>query len=212
MSARLKRLRYAFAITTGPNAGLGLGGWRIWTHREDTYVAMKGNPWKASLHADASWRVAITAEHQTSGKPPLVPGGRATSWEFTPTPFEEGGRLAFVIATYRNALRPIRPDLKDTLIEVADRWDRLTAIYVWMTEAGIELETTAPVVGPLPLDSGRHVWVTTGYQTITPSRPEPVPDAVIVEPRTPGHDDVTAPGFLVRGANFGSHPLNSIHS
>lgn len=101
------RLRYAFAITQGPNAGLGCGGWRIWTHGEDTYIAAKGNPWKASLHSDASWRVAVTSEHVTSGKLPIVPGGRATSWEFEPTRFEHGGRMAFAIAVPRNSLIPI---------------------------------------------------------------------------------------------------------
>jgi hypothetical protein len=196
------RLRYAFAITQGPNAGLGLGGWRIWTHREDTYVAIKGNPWKTSLHADSSWRVAVTSEHQNSGNLPLVPGGRATSWEFTPTPFEDGGRLAFVIATYRNALRPTHLDPKDTVVEVPDRWDRLTAIYVWMTEPGVTLDATTIAGGPLNLLSGRQVWVTSGQEHITPSEPEPVPTGAIVEPRTPGCDDVTAPGFLVRGVNI----------
>ena len=84
------RLRYAFAITRGPNAGLGCGGWRIWTHNEDTYITAKsvGDKWKASLHADASWRVAITIEHEQSGNDPILPGAhRNAPWEFTPTEF-----------------------------------------------------------------------------------------------------------------------------
>jgi hypothetical protein len=205
-----KRLRYAFVITTGPNVGLRVGGWRLWTHHEDTYVAVKGNPWKASLHADASWRVAVTSEHQSSGQLPVVPGGRATSWEFTPTRFEGGGRLAFVIAVFRNALLEQQIDPKDTLIEVADRWDRLTAIYVWMTEPGVTLDATAIVGGPLPLTSGRRVWVTAGEEDITPSDPEPVAAGAFIEPLGPGKDDVAAPGFLVRGMNFGGDSLSEV--
>jgi hypothetical protein len=204
------RLRYAFAITTGPNAGLRVGGWRLWTHQEDTYIAVKGNPWKASLHADASWRVAVTSEHQGSGRLPVVPGGRATSWDFTPTRFESGGRLAFVIAVFRNALIEQQPDPKETLIEVADRWDRLTAIYVWMTESGVTLNAAAVVGGPLPLNSGRRVWITAGEESIPPSDPEPVPAGALIEPLGPANDDVTAPGFLVRGVNLGGGLLSEV--
>lgn len=77
-----KRLRYAFGITSGPNAGLGCRGWRIWTHDDSVYIGAKDNPRNASLHADTSWRVAITSEHVRLGREPIIPGGRATAWEF----------------------------------------------------------------------------------------------------------------------------------
>lgn len=196
------RLRYAFAITQGPNAGLGCGGWRIWTHGEDTYIAAKGNPWKASLHSDASWRVAVTSEHVTSGKLPIVPGGRATSWEFEPTRFEHGGRMAFAIAVPRNSLIPITLSPAETVIEIADSWDRLTVLYVWMTEPGIDLQTQGGIVGgPLYLKSGRQVWVTPCEEFVDPYPSEPVPSGQLIEPRWPAEHDVRAPGFMVRGIN-----------
>jgi hypothetical protein len=34
-------IRFTFAITTGPYAGLTTGGWRLWVHGEDTYIADK---------------------------------------------------------------------------------------------------------------------------------------------------------------------------
>jgi hypothetical protein len=197
------RLRYAFAITDGPNAGLGCAGWRIWTHRDDTYIAAKGNPWKASLHSDASWRVAVTSEHVTSGKLPIVPGGRATSWEFEPTPFEHGGRMAFAMAVPRNSLIPVQPSSTETIIEVADCWDRLTILYVWMTEAAFTLQATQGFVGgPLQLEGGRQVWVTAREEFVEPYPPEPVPAGQLIEPRWPGEHAVTAPGFMVRGVNI----------
>lgn len=197
------RLRYTFAITQGPNAGLGCAGWRIWTHREDTYITAKGNPWKASLHSDASWRVAVTSEHVTSGKIPIVPGGRATAWEFAPTPFQNGGRMAFAIAVPRNSLIPVQPGPAETIIEIADSWDRLTVLYVWMTEPGIDLQTRQGIVnGPLYLESGRQVWVTARDEFVDPYPPEPLPTGQLIEPRWPGEHDVTAPGFIVRGVNL----------
>ncbi|WCS17760.1 hypothetical protein MML61_23750 [Mycobacterium marinum] len=203
MARDRERLRYAFAITRGKNAGLGCGGWRIWTHCEDTYIAAKGNPWKASLHADESWRVAVTSEHVASGKLPVVPGGRATSWEFEPTVFSGGGRLAFAVAVTRNALVQLDIDPQETVIEVADRWDRLTLLYLWMTEAGVTLESPGPILGgPLPLSSGRRVWVTAGEENIASCEPVPVPAGQIVMLKSPGEDDVASPGFLVCGLNI----------
>lgn len=194
--------RFAFAITKGPNAGLAVAGWRIWTHREDTYIALKGNPWKASLHGDASWRVAVTSEHHRSGNLPQIPGGRATSWEFEPTSFKDGGRLAFVVAVTRNSLIRQPIDHREHVVEVADRWDRLTALYVWMTEPNVSLEAATAVGGPLPLDSGRRVWITLREDAIQPYRPETEPAGLIVEPRSPDCHDVAAPGFLVRGLHL----------
>lgn len=167
---------------------------------------MKGNPWKASLHADASWRVAITSEHERSGKPPVISGGRTASWEFQPTKFENGGRLAFVIAAFRNALMLQEIDPRETVVEVADRWDRLATLRVWMTEPNVDLNGSAILGGPLPLSGGQRVWVTATDEPITASDPEPVPAGALIEPLTPGVDDVTAPGFLIRGMNVGSSP------
>lgn len=203
MARDKERLRYAFAITRGANSGLGCGGWRIWTHYEDTYIAAKGLPWKASLHADASWRVAVSSEHLVSGKLPVVPGGRATSWEFEPTVFNGGGRLAFAVAVTRNALVQLDIDPQETVIEVADRWDRLTLLYVWMTDAGVTIESPGSILGgPLTLSSGRQVWVTAGEEDIASSGPEPAPAGQMVVPKSPGKEDVASPGFLVCGFNI----------
>jgi hypothetical protein len=160
---------------------------------------MKGNPWKASLHADASWRVAVTSEHERSGKPPVVPGGRTACWEFQPTEFENGGRLAFVVAAFRNALMDQPPDPKETVVEVADQWDRLTTLRVWMTEPSVELSGSPILGGPLTLSSGRRVWVTARDERITASDPEPPPVSAFVKPVNPEEHGVTAPGFLIHG-------------
>jgi hypothetical protein len=157
------RLRYAFAITQGPNAGLRCGGWRIWTSGEDTYITAKsvGGLWKASLHGDVSWRVAVTAENERSANPVLVDGHRNAPWVFAPTPFHRGQRLAFAVVLTRGSLVPEPVDPKETVVEVDDRWDRLTGIYIRMTETGVLLERTHLVIGgPLALTSGRQVWVT----------------------------------------------------
>ena len=201
------RLRYAFAITRGPNAGLGCGGWRIWTNNEDTYITATsvGGIWKASLHGDVSWRVAPTKENDESGEPILQDGHRNAPWEFKPTEFSGGERLAFVIAVSRNSLiRQAVDPSRETIIEVADRWDRLTALYVRMTEPAVALDPLYAVVGgPLPLINGRQVWVTTGEEVIDPYDPEPAPVSLMIQPVSPQNDGVSAPGFVVRGVNIG---------
>ncbi|MFB1298634.1 hypothetical protein ACAG24_024290 [Mycobacterium sp. pW049] len=148
--------------------------------------------------------MAVTREHVDSGNPPVVPGGRNTSWEFEPTAFSHGGRMAFAIAVTRNSAIPRLLDPSETVIKIADRWDRLTLLYVWMTEAGVTLDASGRLLdGPLPLASGRQVWVTCGEEPVDPSPPEPPPAGQIVEPRFPGEHDVRAPGFIVRGLNIG---------
>jgi hypothetical protein len=111
--------------------------------------------------------------------------------------------MAFAIAVARNSLIPQTRHPAETVIEIADKWDRLTLLYVWMTEPGVNLEASGRLLeGPLPLSSGRQVWVTAGEERVDPSPPEPVPTGQIVEPRIPGEHDVRAPGFIVRGLNI----------
>lgn len=196
-----QRLRYRFGITQGSNAGLSSGGWRIWTHDESVYIAAKGNPWKASLHADDSWRVAVTSEHVRLAREPVIPHGRATVWEFEPTKFDAGGRMVFAVAATRNALNWQQIDARETVIPVADRWDQITVLYVWMTEAAVDLHGRPVVGGPLPLSNGRRVWVTSGVEDVDPCEPEPVPAGQAIFPRSPDEHGVAAPGFLIRGVN-----------
>jgi hypothetical protein len=130
--ARRNTLRYAFAITQEPNAGLRCGGWRIGRTREDTYITATsvGGLWKASLHGDASWRVAVTEENQRSDNPGLAGGHRNAPWKFDPTDFKNGRRLAFAIAVTRAALTHESVMANESVIEVEDRWDGVAVLYV----------------------------------------------------------------------------------
>jgi hypothetical protein len=159
--------------------------------------------WKASLHGDDSWRFALTSENERSESPMLAGGHHNTPWEFTPTPFVDGVRLAFVIAVVRGALMDESPDSKETVVEVEDRWDRLTGLYVRMTEPNVTLDPRHAVVGgPLPLTSGRQVWVTTCWEAIEPIAPEPLPVSTIVEPMSPEKHGVKVPCFRIRGVHL----------
>ena len=99
-------------------------------------------------------------------------------------------------------MTPQNFDAKETLIEVADRWDQITLLRVWMTEANVNLEGRPIAGGPLPLSSGRRVWVTTGAEDVEPNDPEPAPAGQIIVPQSPTVDGVAAPGFLVCGLNI----------
>lgn len=183
--------------------GLGCFGWRIWTHGDSTYIAGKGSPWKVSLHGEQAWRIAPTSEHVRDGREPVISGGRDTGWSFPPTEFQQGMRLAFAIGVTRNCLIPGQPSASEHVIEVPDRWDHLTLLYVWMTKPATTLDMPA-IGGPLLLSNGNHVWVTQGTESLPACDPEPTPVGQMIVPQIPGADDVRAPGFWVQGVNLSS--------
>lgn len=204
-----RRLRFAFTIPSGPNAGWTLAGWRLWVSGEETYITAKtvGGVWKTSLHGDVAWRHAMTREHVESGRLPLLQGSedRAT-WKFSPTPFIDGTRLAFVVAAARSCLRPGKLDAREAQIAVEDRWDRLHVAKVWMTEARADtgLAEHPRLLGdPFALSNGRRVWVTADAEAVASAEPEPVADSVILKPLWPEEHDVAAPGLLAVGARWG---------
>lgn len=203
--ATASRIRFAFRIVDGPNAGLACGSWRCWTKGEDTYLTAVtvGEVWKLSLHGDESWRYAVTAEHIAAGAPVAGSPDNRLAWEFRPTEFVDGVRDAFAVAVLRNALRPVSVDGREAVVPVDDRWDRLTVAYISMTEPGVTAEPARAIAPPLTLASGRQVWLWFRSEPVALGQPEPPPDAVIVEPMSPEKDDVTIPGVLLRGANFG---------
>jgi len=163
-----------------------------------------GSMWKASLHGDDSWRIALTAENERS-KNPMLPGGHKDApWQFEPTTFDAGHRLAFAVAVARAAFRAEAVPANEVVIPVEDRWDRLPIAYVRMTEPGVQLMTEQQLVGgPLPLASGRQVWVTAGSEVIAPVEPEPVPVGSMIRPLAPVEDEVAAPGLIVVAVNIG---------
>lgn len=198
-------IRLAFTIDDGPNAGLTSGGWRVWVHGDSTYIASRGvgGIWKASLHGDTAWQVAVTKEHLASEKP-VYAGNPRAPWVFQPTPFVDGLRLAFVIAITRPSLMPGDIDAADFQVPVRDRWDELTVAYVHMTQAGAHLGGSRRVIAePLSLDSGRQVWVTWGRERVEPVGPERAPAGAMVEPVWPEQHGVAAPGFVLRGVHVG---------
>lgn len=204
-----RKFRFGFAITEGANAGLRCGGWRVWTHGDDAYVTATTfvGRLKVSMHGDAAWQLAYTTEHARS-ESSLVPDGHdRVMWQFEPTPFENGLRLAFAIGVTRGSLRPADPEAApdpDTVV-VEDRWDLLTVAQIWMTEPGVMLENNLAHIGPpLPLRSGRHVWVTASWEKVPPIKPERIPDAAIMTIVRPEETDVRSPGVMMVGANWSS--------
>jgi hypothetical protein len=197
--------RFGFQIIEGPNSGLCLPGWRVRTNREDTYITAKplGDTWKTSLHGDVCWQHAVTKDHLVRATRPVWQGPDRAPWRFQPTPFVDGKRLAFVVATTRGALHAAEPEPKDHIIPVEDRWDELTMASVWMTEPGVELNEPGVFAGPLPLMSGRRVWLTEDKQRLAEAiAPESESVGAMVEPLWPEQHDVACPGFLVRGVRW----------
>ncbi|MFE7067188.1 hypothetical protein [Microbacterium sp. NPDC057658] len=202
--ARSQAIRFTFAIQSGHNAGLGVGQFRVWCHREDTYIADPGVPqWKTSLHGEVAWRPAETAESHSSSEARLPADIDRAPWKYAPPDFVDGQRLASVVGVTRAALRPWTAPERYQRVEVRDRWDELTKANVWMTKADADVPDHPTRVGPiLELASGTRVWVSVGREALDPIDPEPVPISTMLEPQIPGVHDVTAPGVLIRGVHL----------
>ncbi|WP_139135475.1 hypothetical protein [Micromonospora tulbaghiae] len=206
--SKTNKIAFRFAIDSGPSTGLGCGSWRVWTskNREDTYIADRGlgGTWKISLHGDVAWRYAVTSEHMRDAEKPVLPTDHDRApWKFTPPSFTDGRRLSFFIAVTRGAMLPETPDPAAAPILVEDRWDRMSIAEVWMTEPGAGLTDSHTVVGgPLPLPSGRQVWVT---RRIVPVHGEPETGIVsaMVEPITHDIAGVSTPGVIIRAVRLG---------
>lgn len=203
-------IRFAFTIADGPNIGLSSGGWRLWTKGEDTYLTAKSlkDTWKVSLHADDAWRVAVPKENYNSDDP-IYTGENRALWEFQPTAFKDGKRLAFVVGMCRHALLPMDLSPKEVHIAVNDRWDELTKAEVWMTEPGVDLQSERMIGGPLDLTSGRRVWLVARTELLEFSAPEPQAVGALIKPLTPESDGVPAPGFLVVGVHWDDTPTQN---
>lgn len=204
--ARSHPIRFAFRITSGPNAGLSVGQFRVWCLRDDTYIADAGVPsWKTSLHGEVAWQTAETKESFHSPQAHLSQGADRAPWKFTPPPFVDGRRLAFVVAVTRGALgRSVAPPRYQS-VEVNDRWDELTKVNIWMSLPDSEVANDADLLGPtLTLASGVRVWASVGREPLEPKDPEPVPAASVLLPQVPGVHEVSAPGILIRGVHLAS--------
>lgn len=199
-----KKIRFAFTIQHGENSGLTSGPLRVWASKEDTYitsVSLAGT-WKVSLHGESAWRVAVTSEHLRSDDPVWPATKERAPWKFSPTEWVDGQRLAFVVAASRGALIAGPPESNDVQIAVEDRWDRITMAEIWMTEFDICPPSDARLVGgPLPLASGRKVWVTAQTQEVIGERELVTAIGIMAQPLLPETHDVSAPGILLRGVH-----------
>lgn len=106
--SRKPRWRFALKIVGGPNAGLGAASWRIWTNKDDVYVAAAdlAGTIKASLHASGRWRVAYTTEHMSEDQPLWDAALDRAVWTFSAPLFVDGVQDAFVVAAMRCARAP----------------------------------------------------------------------------------------------------------
>lgn len=195
-------IRFTFTISEGPSAGLTTGAFKLWTRKEDTYLAPVelGGIWKLSLHADSVWRWAVTTEHMTAPNP-IAPGPGRMAFDYEPVVFEGGRRLAFTICAFRHALLPRELDPKALHLGVNDSWQEVTLAGIWMTEPGVELERARPVGEPLTLASGRRVWVSAWTEPVPDGEPEPQAVSSMIEFALPGKHAVNGPGVFLRGVH-----------
>jgi hypothetical protein len=202
-------IRFTFGINEGINSGLRCGEFRVWCSRDDTYIAERHTAgiWKASLHGDVAWRTAETRESFESHDARLKGAPGRAPWEYQPTSFDGGRRLAFVIGMTRVAMMRESPADRYLLMPIQDRWDRLWTANIWMSEPGA-LPNEVDRVGPvLRLANGRGVWVVAGSEALPAIAPEPLPTSTMIKPLSPEYDGVRAPGWMVVGVHLGGGQL-----
>jgi hypothetical protein len=203
--SRKNRWRFCLQIVDGPSAGLGAGPWRLWTHRDDIYIAATGqeDTIKVSLHESGKWRIAYTAEHMGGEHPLWSRTADRAAWKFDAPPFVGGVQEAFVVATVRPALRPVELDGREAIVAIEDRWDRLTGVRVIVTDPHIQVVPAEKLVfdEPLRLASGRLVWLRAFDEEVEAVDQEPVPVGQLIRVLTPETNEVSIPGYLVVGAN-----------
>lgn len=89
--------------------------WRVWTQRNEVYIACRDNfrEVKVSLHASGRWRMGYTNEAITKN-PALVPIGENRAWEVwdEPPPLVPDVVLAFNLHFLVSELA-VRPDQRD---------------------------------------------------------------------------------------------------
>ena len=59
---------------------------------------------------------------------------------------------------------------------------------------------------PLPLASGRKVWVTAGWEEIARGGPQRQAVGSMIEPAFPEAHDVSSPGIFVKGVHWSDAP------
>jgi len=200
-------MRFAFVL---PDAGLALGGWRVYTSESDIMIGAKGlTSMKVTLHdetrssAERPWRFAYTSEHMRGTNPVWPRDKDRAVYKFRPTPFVDGIRRTFAIAAPRGGLRKEPCGAKEHQIIVPDQWDTMGVAMILTTEPGVEpTGWNLAIHDPLTLANGRHVWVACSHQKVEPIDPERPPDNNLIRVLSPDQDDdVTCPGFIVPGLN-----------
>ncbi|GGU71481.1 hypothetical protein GCM10010275_01990 [Streptomyces litmocidini] len=97
---------------------------------------------------------------------------------------------------------PAPIDSNDVHIAVEDRWDQITMAQIWMTEPEVALPDGVRLIGgPMPLVSGRNVWVTAETQEVPGEEEGRVASGIMAQALLPGTHDVSAPGLLLRGVH-----------
>jgi len=103
---------------------------------------------------------------------------------------------------------PNAPDEREIVVPVADRWNQLTLVRLWMTLPGVDYQVRRDatlLAEPMTLANGRKVWLDTVSEQVTNWSPDPEPPATsaLVVPMGPDTHAVSAPGYLVKGLRLG---------
>lgn len=125
--------------------------------------------------------MAYTEEHMAHDRP-LWPGPDRAAWKFAVPSFVDGVQEAFVVAAVRSALTRCEPGPHETVVPIADAWDRLTGVQVLVTEVHVKVVPPSRHVfeEPFTLDNGRLVRLMSFEQPMPLVEPQSVPAGQMV--------------------------------
>ncbi len=114
----------AFRFAVGTWEGLSSNSWKIWTNKDDVYIACRDNygTVKWSLHAEGGWRVGF--EKRAFAELLLKPKPETRWWDVweRPAQFAPGLTSAVVFSFFTSEL-PLGPEMRSTSL-----WDDVAMI------------------------------------------------------------------------------------
>jgi hypothetical protein len=166
-----------FAVGT-PDAA-STNSWRVWTHRNDAYIACRDNfrEFKVSLHASGKWRLGVTAT-AIEECPDLLAEGVDRAWHKWAPDLSDPTRafIAFQLLVPEEGLYLTNEQRGDwppsvVFIETLKAADQVTIVSVVVAPSKAHLQAEGALLAVLPLGAHRTVQIFGSYQSDEYIRP-----------------------------------------
>jgi len=166
-----------FAVGT-PDAA-STNSWRVWTRRDDAYIACRDNfrEFKVSLHASGKWRLGFTST-AIEVRPDLIATGSDRAWHKWTPDFSDPTRpiIAFQLLVPTEGLYLTRDQrgawpTSVVFVEPLGVANHVTIVSVVVVPGKEHLQDKGALLAVLPLGAHRTVQAFVSYQSDEYIRP-----------------------------------------